>query len=139
MEYLRSSVFNGRPYSYLLVSVYLFLFFLLDFSQTRGWIFIKFTGMVGIVRGWESSSQIFNTSLPLWNRNCTIFLTWIFRESIPVDSIFWFRLKMAFLNTYNRQYFCSPTSQSKHFWYTKNHLKCTTRFPDMLKKEIVQS
>ena len=48
---LRSSVFNGRPYCYSSVSfslLLLLLFFLLDFSEMRGRIFMKFSGMVDI-------------------------------------------------------------------------------------------
>ena len=42
---LRSSVSNGRPYCFCKVSFSLFFFFfLLVFSQTRGRIFMKFSG-----------------------------------------------------------------------------------------------
>ena len=62
---------NGRPYCYSSVSfsllLLLFFFILLDFSQTPGRIFMKFSGMVYI--GLERPKIIFRvmTSLPAWN------------------------------------------------------------------------
>ena len=37
--------------------------------------------------------------------------------------MFWFSWKLAFLPNYHYQYFCTPTSRSKMFWYTNHLLK----------------
>ena len=64
---LRSSVFNGRPYCYSSVSFSLLLlfFFLLDFSEMRGRISLKFSEVVGTGLAQREFQFDVRTSLPV--------------------------------------------------------------------------
>ena len=59
-----SNVSNGRPYCYSSVSFsFLFSFFLLDFSETPGRIFMKISGMVYNYFSWRLRSNNINITV----------------------------------------------------------------------------